>query len=167
MKVYTLEASMPAPVAPRDAFAVFEDPYNLARITPPWLRFRVTSKEKVTMRKGAGITYRIRWMGLPISWKTIITEYNPPLQFVDEQAAGPYRLWRHRHTFVPDGSGTRVDDRVDYALPFGLLGRLVHRLVVRRQLEEIFAYRRQALATLFAERTRGLNSGVSTEPGAR
>jgi ligand-binding SRPBCC domain-containing protein len=148
MKVYTLECEMLAPVAVRDAFEIFQDPYNLARITPAWLDFRITSDERVEVRKGAEITYRIRWAGIPLSWKTVITEYEPPFFFVDEQARGPYRLWRHRHTFRPTEGGTIVGDRVEYALPLGWLGRIVHRLIVRRQLQRIFAYRRQALTEL-------------------
>jgi ligand-binding SRPBCC domain-containing protein len=153
MEPHVIESGMIAPVSIREAFAVFEDPYNLARITPPWLRFRVTSRERVVMREGAEITYRIRWMGLPLRWRTVITGYEPPFSFVDEQAAGPYVLWRHRHTFTPSGNGTLVADRVEYVLPFGWLGRLFHRLIVRRQLERIFAFRRQALAGLWREAT--------------
>jgi ligand-binding SRPBCC domain-containing protein len=145
MKVYTLESEMLAPVSVQEAFEIFEDPYNLARITPSWLHFRITSKEKVEIRKGAEINYSIRWAGIPLSWKTIVTEYEPPFFFVDEQARGPYRYWRHRHTFRPSEGGTVVGDRVEYALPFGWLGRIVHRLMVGRQLRRIFAYRREAL----------------------
>lgn len=148
MKIYTLECEMLAPVAVRDAFEIFQDPYNLARITPAWLNFRITSPGRVEIRRGAEITYRIRWAGMPISWKTIITEYEPPFFFVDEQARGPYKLWRHRHTFRPTEGGTIVGDRVEYALPLGWLGRAVHWLVVRRQLRRIFAYRREALLEL-------------------
>jgi ligand-binding SRPBCC domain-containing protein len=151
MRPYTLDTRMLAPVSLHEAFAVFEDPYNLARITPPWLAFRVTSQARVTMRRGAEITYRIRWLGLPVSWRTVITEYNPPYSFVDEQAAGPYRLWRHRHTFQPGAHGTLVADHVDYILPWGFLGRLLHRLLVRRQLERIFAFRQRALAAIWTE----------------
>ncbi len=148
MKIYTLECEMLAPVAVRDAFEIFQDPYNLARITPAWLNFRITSPGRVEIRRGAEITYRIRWAGMPLSWKTIITEYEPPFFFVDEQARGPYKLWRHRHTFRPTEGGTIVGDRVEYALPLGWLGRAVHWLVVRRQLRRIFAYRREALLEL-------------------
>ena len=148
MKVYTLQCEMIAPLAVREAFEIFEDPYNLAKITPPWLHFSITSEGKVEMRRGAEITYRIRVCGVPLSWKTVITEYEPPFFFVDEQAGGPYRYWRHRHSFRPTEGGTVVGDRVDYALPFGWLGRIAHVCPVRRQLREIFAYRQKALAEL-------------------
>jgi ligand-binding SRPBCC domain-containing protein len=149
MRAHVLETGMLAPTGIRETFAVFEDPYNLARITPPWLNFRITSRERVVIRKGAEITYRIAWLGIPLRWKTVITAYEPPFLFIDEQTSGPYVLWRHTHRFSPEGQGTRVEDRVEYVLPFGLVGRLVHRLVVRRQLERIFAFRQRALAEIW------------------
>jgi ligand-binding SRPBCC domain-containing protein len=135
-------------------FSVFEDPYNLSRITPPWLRFQVTSDGHVEMRKGAEIEYRIKWLGVPMRWKTIIREYSPPHLLVDEQAKGPYRLWRHTHTFEQTSKGTKVSDRVEYALPFGRLGRLVHRVLVEDQLKGIFSYRQRELTQMFGGTTR-------------
>lgn len=131
-----------------EAFTIFEDPYNLAKITPSWLKFVVTSKDRVQMRKGAEITYRIKWMGVPIHWKTIITEYQPPHLFVDQQAEGPYKLWRHRHTFEAVGNRTRITDHVEYSLPFGALGVATHSLMVRKQLLGIFRYRQQQIGKL-------------------
>lgn len=151
MKIHTLECEMLAPVSMQDAFRVFEDPYNLARITPPWLAFRIISEGRVAMRKGAEIEYTIRWFGVPIRWKTRITAYEPPFHFVDQQIEGPYTLWRHRHAFRPTETGTIISDHVDYVLPFGILGQLMHQLVVRKQLREIFDFRQRALAELFAE----------------
>jgi len=146
MKIYHIECSMSVPVSLREAFEFFENPHNLARITPPWLNFRITTPEPIQMRTGAEIDYQIRWLGLPLNWKTSITEYEPPFFFVDEQATGPYAYWHHRHDFKPTEFGALVSDRVDYALPFGPLGRLAHRLAVRAQLQEIFDYRQKALA---------------------
>ena len=132
----------------QNTFAVFEDPYNLARITPSSLRFQVTTPHRVQMRAGAEIEYTIRWLGLPMRWKTLIVEYNPPHLFIDEQAKGPYKLWRHRHTFESTAQGTKVGDHVEYALPLGPLGELAHALVVKRQLLGIFNYRQAELSKL-------------------
>jgi ligand-binding SRPBCC domain-containing protein len=153
MKIYRLESSISVPVSLQEAFAFFENPHNLARITPAWLNFRIVSPERIQMRKGAEIDYQIRWLGLPLRWKTVITEYEPPFFFVDEQAAGPYAYWHHRHDFKPTEYGALVSDRVDYALPFGPVGRLAHRLAVRNQLQEIFAYRQDALAAILTGAT--------------
>ena len=153
MKIYRLESSISVPVSLQEAFAFFENPQNLARITPSWLNFRIVSPERIQMRKGTEIDYQIRWLGLPLRWKTVIVEYEPPFFFVDEQAAGPYAHWHHRHDFKPTEYGALVSDRVDYALPFGPLGRLAHRLAVRNQLQEIFAYRQDALAAILTGAT--------------
>jgi ligand-binding SRPBCC domain-containing protein len=149
VKIYVLErrTTVPAPLA--EAFAFFEDPRNLARITPPRLGFRITSPGPIVMRRGAEIAYRIRLAGLPVRWTTVIAEYDPPRSFVDEQGCGPYRFWRHHHGFEAVAGGTLVSDRVEYALPFGWLGRAAHALWVRRQLRDIFDYRREALLRAF------------------
>lgn len=136
------------------AFTFFEDPYNLAKITPSWLNFQVTSQQRVEMRKGAEIEYTIRWVNLPIHWKTRILEYQAPDMFVDEQIEGPYSLWRHTHTFQCSESGTRVGDRVEYAVPFGLGGRFAHSLIVRRQLLQIFRFRQEQIARLLGGESR-------------
>jgi len=153
---YRLECEMISGRPLHETFAVFEDPYNLAKITPPWLNFRVTSSQRVEMRSGAEIQYVIRWFGLPIRWKTRITEYDPPHKFVDEQERGPYALWRHQHTFEENPEGTRVKDRVEYRLPFGLLGVFVHAAIVRRQLLAILRYRQDELANMFRGNSRQL-----------
>jgi ligand-binding SRPBCC domain-containing protein len=139
---------MDAPVPVEQAFRVFEDPYNLARITPPWLSFQVANRENVSMRQNAEIEYTIRWLGLPMKWKTIISEYHPPFAFVDTQEKGPYVWWHHTHAFVPSENGTLVIDEVRYILPLGPLGRLAHVLLVERQLKQIFRYRQKTLPAL-------------------
>ena len=59
---------------------------------------------------------------------------------------GPYALWHHQHTFTPvEGGGVECFDRVIYRLPFGVLGRITHAAIVRRQLIEIFQFRRRVI----------------------
>lgn len=147
MRVQTLDCELITPAPLRETFRIFEDPYNLARITPPWMAFEILTPD-LTMREGLEIDYRFRWLGLPMSWKTRITAYEPPHLFVDEALKSPYALWRHRHEFEETGRGTVVRDHVDYALPLGPLGDVAHALAVRKQVEEIFAYRQTKIAEL-------------------
>ncbi len=161
---YLLRCRLLAPLPIEKTFEAFEDPRNLARITPPWLSFRVTTGGDIAMRKGAEIEYTIRWLGLPMRWKTLITGYDPPRSFVDEQARGPYSLWRHRHTFEAVAEGTIVTDSVEYRLPLGALGRIAHALVVGRQLKGIFAYRQRAMDGLLGVRCRPLEEPSITVP---
>lgn len=149
LRRYELSCEMLTRLSLRETFATFERPENLARITPAWLNFQITTPAPVTMREGAEIAYRIRWMGLPMRWKTLITHYDPPYCFVDEQMEGPYTLWRHLHTFLETEQGVQVGDRVEYILPFGPLGRVAQHFMVNRQLTGIFRFRQRALDRLF------------------
>ncbi|MBE0565176.1 MAG: SRPBCC family protein [Krumholzibacteria bacterium] len=149
---------------PRDAvFAFFAQPENLARITPPWLGFRILTPPPLPMHEGALIDYVIRLGPLPTRWRTLITTFDPPHRFVDEQLAGPYSFWHHTHEFEADGDdGTLIRDCVRYVLPGGPLGDLVHALAVRRQIAGIFAHRRVVIAALFpgGDRERSVPAGA-------
>jgi ligand-binding SRPBCC domain-containing protein len=146
---YELRCAMQLPQPLAEVFAIFEEPRNLARITPPWLHFEIVTDEPLVMHRGLLIDYVIRWMAIPMRWRTEITAYEPPSHFVDEQLRGPYRLWRHTHRFTELPEGVQVADCVEYELPLGPLGTLVHAMLVRRQLLAIFRYRQQAIARHF------------------
>lgn len=144
---YTLHRVQRVSTPLEETFDFFSRPENLARITPPWLGFRMVS-EDADMREGLTIEYRVRPLGFPQKWVSAITAYDPPYRFVDEQIHGPYARWHHEHRFEAADGGTRVTDTVTYALPFGPMGRLVHALFVRRQLESIFTFRQERLPEL-------------------
>ena len=130
-------------------FPFFADPSNLERLTPPSLRFTILTPKPIPMKAGTLIDYRLRLFGVPFKWRTLIEAYEPGESFIDRQLRGPYRLWRHLHTFEETSKGTMVRDRVEYELPFGVLGELTRRLFVGRQLETIFAFRRTAIEDVF------------------
>lgn len=131
-----------------ELFAFFAEPTNLARITPDWLRFRITSPQPVVMAEGTLIDYALRLHGIPLKWRSEITAWEPPYRFVDEQRVGPYRYWIHEHEFRDHGNVTEVIDRVRYAVPGGTI---VNRLFVARDVAKIFAYRSAVLAAIFTE----------------
>ena len=146
-----------------EVFAFFSDPGNLSRITPPWLGFRIQGRPPATLGEGSRIEYRIRWLAFRLRWVTRITKWRAPFEFVDIQEKGPYAAWVHTHRFSRRGQTVRMEDHVEYALPFGLIGRLVHRVRVRRQLEEIFEYRRRAIDGIFGPpRLSTLDTRLST-----
>jgi ligand-binding SRPBCC domain-containing protein len=130
-------------------FRFFKDPRNLEPITPPWLRFRVLEASDREVAQGTRICYRLRLHGIPLRWESLIAEYEENVQFADAMVAGPYRSWYHRHRFRAVPEGVQMEDVVDYALPWGPLGRLAHAVAVRRQLEAIFAYRRRRISYVF------------------
>ena len=129
-------------------FAFFKDPHNLEAITPPWLRFRIVSTSDDVVRNGTRIRYRLSLHGIPLSWESRITEFADNSHFADEQLSGPYARWYHRHSFRAVKDGVEMVDDVEYRLPFGVLGRLVHWLVVRHQLRAIFDYRTTQIEAL-------------------
>ena len=146
MSVHVLRREQRLPGGPDEVFPFFADARNLEAITPPWLGFRVVTPAPIEMRQGTLIEYRLKLRGVPLRWRTRIAVWDPPRRFVDVQISGPYRLWHHTHDFEPDGAGgTVMRDTVRYAIPFGPLGRLAHRLVVRRDLDAIFGFRRGAV----------------------
>jgi ligand-binding SRPBCC domain-containing protein len=132
-----------------EVFSFFSEARNLEEITPPWVGFRILSMSTGSIQEGTEIRYRLRLHGVPIHWLTEILEWNPPYKFVDVQRSGPYKLWRHTHEFEAVDGGTRMIDNVEYALPFGVLGRIAHAMMVRRDVQQIFNYRRQRIETVF------------------
>ncbi len=144
---HTLRREQRLPGAPDDVFAFFAEAGNLEAITPPWLGFAIVTPRPIAMGVGTLIEYALSVHRVPISWLTRIEVWEPGARFVDQQLHGPYALWHHTHEFeaTADGS-TLMRDSVRYALPLGPLGALAHAVLVRRDLERIFDYRRAEVA---------------------
>ncbi|MBS0205038.1 MAG: SRPBCC family protein [Planctomycetes bacterium] len=149
-RTYTLRDEQWLPRGIEEVFEFFADACRLEEITPPWLHFQVQTPKPVPMHAGSLIDYTLKLHGVPIRWRTEISEWAPPFRFVDCQLKGPYRLWRHLHTFEERDGGTFVRDHVDYRVPGG---PLVHWLFVRPDLNRIFTYRRQTLQKLLGRST--------------
>ena len=139
-----LETQTELPLPIPDVFAFFANAENLERITPPELGFSILTPTPIAIGQGTLIDYRLKLYGVPFRWRTKIVEWQPDSQFVDEQLSGPYKSWRHRHTFEKSEAGTRMTDRVEYRLPFAPVGNIALPLV-RRQLDRIFRYRAEAI----------------------
>ncbi len=150
MQMHTFETHTTIPLPVDEVFPFFADAFNLEAITPPLLRFRVVTPAPIEMRAGALIDYRLRIRGVPARWRTEIAEWDPPHMFVDQQLKGPYRLWHHTHTFeaIDEGRSTLMRDVVRYELPRVPGRSLVHKLVVRPDIERIFEFRGQQIRKL-------------------
>jgi len=144
MADFIVESRMWLPKPRSEVFAFFADPANLPSLSPPSLRVRLVTTPP-TMAAGAVFDLRLSWLGLPLSWRVFVREYDPPVRFLDVQVRGPFARWEHRHLFLSEGDGTRVEDRVVYRLPLGVVGQAAHALVVGRQLSALWAYRRRRI----------------------
>ncbi len=151
MAEHSIKREQRIPRPRSEVFEFFADAGNLERITPPELNFHIITPQPIEIGKGTLIDYKLRLRGLPITWKTEITQWNPPFDFVDTALKSPYRQWIHLHTFeeTSDG-GTLMTDLVRYRLPLEPLGDLAH-FFVRRELEYIFDYRYKVIEEVFGD----------------
>jgi len=151
MKIHTVKYEQFVPVDLATAWDFFSSPKNLAKITPQHMGFQITNKYEVgKMYPGMLITYKVSpLLGIKLDWCTEITHVKDQVYFVDEQRFGPYAMWHHQHHFEAVVGGVMMTDIVDYAIPFGLLGSLVNKLLVKKAVIEIFEFRKQKIAELF------------------
>jgi len=148
VKTYTIQRRQWVPRPLDEVFDFFSKAENLGRLTPPFLQFQIT-RSPTLMQVGARIEYKLRVHGVPVRWLTDIEKWAPPHEFVDVQRKGPYKLWHHTHRFWSENSGTWIEDTVRYALPFGVLCRIVNALLVQRDVQQIFDFRQKAIQALF------------------
>lgn len=157
MAIHTLTATQVVSVDVDRAWDFFSRPENLSRITPASMAFQMHTAHP-EMTEGALIDYTVRpLLGIPMPWRTRIEGLLAPFQFRDVQLRGPYRRWEHSHALTPIEGGTRIDDRIDYEVPFGPLGEIAHRLVVRPALERVFRYRARAIDSIFEPAVTGVD----------
>lgn len=126
-------------------FGFFADAGNLELITPPELNFHITTPQPINIQKGTLIDYQLKVRGFPVKWRTEISEWNPPVLFVDQALKSPYTQWIHRHTFTEiEKDKTLIEDEVKYRLPLEPFGDLAH-WFVRRELDYIFDFRQKVV----------------------
>ena len=152
--MHTIKTIQQLPITMEQAWDFFSDPRNLNTITPDSMRFKTLSGDERKMFAGQIIHYKISpFKGITMEWVTEITHVKDKEFFVDEQRFGPYKFWHHKHFFKAVDGGVEMEDIVHYKVPFGFLGKLLHPIVVKPKLDEIFRYRKQKLITLFGDTT--------------
>lgn len=152
MKIYTLHKKQNLPISVDQVWQFLSDPKNLKIITPEYMSFDILSKVDRPMYPRQIIQYIVTpVLGIKTKWVTEITHVVDRHYFVDEQRYGPYALWHHKHFIKEIDGGVEMEDIIDYKVPLGILGRLVHPIWVKPKLEEIFAHRQKKLVELFGE----------------
>ena len=150
MKIYRKQSKQNLPITKEKAWKFLSDPKNLATITPDYMGFDILSGADRPMFAGQIIQYIVTpVMGIKTTWVTAITHVKENEYFVDEQRFGPYVLWHHKHFIKEIEGGVEMEDIIDYKLPMGVLGQLVHPFIVKPKLDEIFDYRKKKLKALF------------------
>ncbi len=151
--MYTLHQEQDLQVSPEKFWKFLSSPRNINDLTPPDLKFDIISELPEEMFEGQLIEYQIK---MPLigrrPWVAEIKHIIPGRRFVDEQRVGPYAFWYHVHELKPlDNGGVCSIDHVTYLPPLGPFGKIANRLFIARQLQEIFRFRKAALAELFNE----------------
>ena len=150
MKIYTKRSTQNLPISKEEAWEFLSDPKNLKTITPDYMGFNILSGADRSMYAGQIIQYIVTpILGIKTKWVTEITHVVENEYFVDEQRFGPYALWHHKHFIKEISGGVEMEDIIDYKVPFWILGQLVHPILVKPKLDEIFNYRREKLIALF------------------
>lgn len=149
--IYTLETKQTLEVSLEKAWSFFSSPKNLEKITPSHMGFKITSKIDEKAYAGQIITYKVGILpGIKSSWVTEITQVKEKAFFIDEQRFGPYAMWHHEHWFEELEAGkTIMKDKISYKIPFGFLGHLAQKIIIKKQLQAIFTHRYQTLEKLF------------------
>lgn len=152
MKIYTKQSKQKLPITIDQAWDFLSNPRNLKAITPEYMGFIIESGADRPMFAGQIIQYIVTpILGIKTKWVTEITHVQDKSYFVDEQRFGPYSLWHHKHFITEIPGGVEMEDIIDYKIPMGILGQLVHPFLVKPKLEEIFEYRQKKLIELFGE----------------
>lgn len=153
MGFYQLHKTQKIPATIDQVWEFISSPGNLKKITPAYMGFNITSKQlSEKMYPGMIISYKVSpVLGIKMTWVTEITQVKEMEYFVDEQRVGPYSLWHHEHKIEPIDGGVLMTDIVSYKPPLGFLGSLANTLLFKKQLKEIFNFRKQALEEIFGK----------------
>ena len=136
MKIEKFARSVRIEVSAERAFAWHQRPGAFERLVPPWLKVdRLSGPPK--LQDGTEVVLRSGRWPFYFRWVARHRDVRPPLQFVDEQARGPFSRWVHTHRFEAAGpTGCVLTDEIEYRPPFGLGAGWI-----RRELERIFRFR--------------------------
>lgn len=151
MSVFQYKAEQFLPIDIEKAWDFFSSPKNLSVITPPEMGFKIlTELNGKEIHDGMLIDYTVKpLLGIAMHWQTKICSVEKHKVFADTQLKGPYKSWEHTHTFEKINNGVLMKDIINYELPFGFIGDIAHTLLVKKKIENIFAYRKSVLEKIF------------------
>ena len=153
MGLYQFKQVMKINASVDEVWDFMSSPGNLKEITPDYMGFDITVEDlPEKMYPGMIISYIVKpVLGIKTLWVTEITHVKDKEYFVDEQRIGPYKMWHHEHFVEPINGGVLMIDIVSYRPPFGFLGKLANRVMIKGKLNDIFSYRKQAIEFRFGK----------------
>ena len=153
MAFYQLHREQIIPSTIDKVWEFISSPANLKIITPDYMGFDIITPDlNKKMYPGMIISYKVSpLLGIKMTWVTEITHIVEKEYFIDEQRIGPYAIWHHEHKIELCDQGVMMSDIVSYKPPFWFLGVIANRIFIRRQLNEIFDYRKSALEKIFGK----------------
>ena len=147
-EIFICRSRIEAPAA--EVYAWHALPDALERLTPPGAQMVVIERTG-GIERGARVVLRFGRWPFRSRWVAVHQDFEEGRYFSDLQVSGPFAYWKHTHTFEPDGAAACIlKDKVEYALPFGFLGRWFAGRFVRRKLEKMFEHRHTVTARLMA-----------------
>jgi ligand-binding SRPBCC domain-containing protein len=147
-EIFIRRTRIEAPAA--EVYAWHALPEALERLTPPGEHIEVVERTG-GIESGARVELRFGRWPFRRRWIAEHLDYEEGRFFSDIQVSGPFAYWKHTHTFEPDGpTACTLEDKVEYALPFGFLGRWMAGRIVRSKIEEMFEYRHRTTAAELA-----------------
>lgn len=153
MAIYQYYRTQKIPTNLEEIWVFISSPKNLQKITPPSMGFHIITKHlSEKMYPGMIISYKVAPLfNIKINWVTEITHIKEFEYFVDEQRAGPYKIWHHEHHIKEIEGGILMTDLVTYQPPFGFLGSIANHFLIQKKIASIFDYRGQALINVFGK----------------
>ena len=153
MAIQRITDELLIPIPLEQAWDFFTNPRNLAKLTPKEMKFRhVFEPDADRVYKGMYLVYKVSPIGgIPLTWVTEITEVLPKQRFVDDQIKGPFARWHHIHEFEARGDKTLIRDILYYQMPFGFLGSIAHFLFAKKQVGQIFSFRKDRMEEIFGK----------------
>ena len=150
--MHQLKKIQDIPISINKAWEFFSEPENLAKINPSNMNFNILLRSDAgEMYPGMIITYKVSPLfNLKVNWVTEISQIKEHKYFIDNQIQGPYKIWHHEHHFKEIENGTEMRDVLFYEVKFGFIGQILHKLFIKKRIEEIFNYREVKIKELFS-----------------
>lgn len=152
VKIFKIHTKQNLPITIDEGWNFLSDPRNLSIITPNYMNFKITDCDFKPVYQGQIIQYTVKpILKIPLKWVTEITHVVDKKYFVDEQRFGPYSLWHHKHFIKEIEKGIEMEDVIHYKVPLGIFGEFLNALFIKKQLIEIFNYRKSKLTEIFGQ----------------